>query len=206
MTGNRGTSTDTVRVFAPDHPAGDSGRAALPPCRALQAHAAQMQDVTHQEQIVDMFAGEEINVSEHRAALHTALRAPRGTVIRLEGENVVPKVPQVLDRMAAFDLTVRHRHRAGQIGKPIQAVVNKQIALENTVLFGSVNAGRHPYQQPTDALATADLAWLTRLITRRVPMTGFAGALHTNDEDVKVVVDLRAGMTPPADVTFRTGT
>ncbi|MEO9222729.1 MAG: glucose 1-dehydrogenase, partial [Mycobacteriaceae bacterium] len=68
--------------------------------------------------------------------------------------------------------------------------INKEMVLENTVLFGSVNAGRRHYQQAADALAKADPGWLAQLITRRVPMSGFAGALHKNDDDVKVVVDL----------------
>jgi len=68
--------------------------------------------------------------------------------------------------------------------------VNKEMVLENTVLFGSVNAGRRHYQQAADALAAAERGWLDRLITRRVPMSGFAGALHKTDDDVKVVVDL----------------
>ncbi len=70
--------------------------------------------------------------------------------------------------------------------------VNKEMVLENTVLFGSVNAGRRHYQQAADALAAADRGWLERLITRRVPMSGFADALHKKDDDVKVVVDLTA--------------
>ncbi|MGH3546921.1 MAG: glucose 1-dehydrogenase [Pseudonocardiaceae bacterium] len=68
--------------------------------------------------------------------------------------------------------------------------LNKAMVLENTVLFGSVNASRRHYQQAADALAKADRRWLERLITRRVPMSGFADALHKNDDDVKVVVDL----------------
>jgi len=70
--------------------------------------------------------------------------------------------------------------------------VNKEMVLENTVLLGSVNAGRRHYQQAADALAGADLAWLQALITRRVPMSGFAEALRKNDDDVKVAVDLSA--------------
>jgi glucose 1-dehydrogenase len=70
--------------------------------------------------------------------------------------------------------------------------VNKAMVLENTVLFGSVNAGRRHYQQAADALARADRSWLERLITRRVPISGFADALRENDDDVKVVVDLNA--------------
>ncbi len=60
------------------------------------------------------------------------------------------------------------------------------------VLFGSVNTGRHHYQQAADALARVEHSWLERLITRRVPMSGFAEALHKNDDDVRVVVDLTA--------------
>lgn len=60
------------------------------------------------------------------------------------------------------------------------------------MLFGSVNAARRHYQQAAGALAHAGNSWLARLITRRVPMDGFAGALHKNDDDVNVVVDLTA--------------
>ncbi|PZR98728.1 MAG: hypothetical protein DLM67_05225 [Candidatus Nephthysia bennettiae] len=70
--------------------------------------------------------------------------------------------------------------------------LNKAMVLENTVLFGSVNAGRRHYQQAAEALAKVDRSWLERLITRRVPMSGFAEALHKSDDDVKVVVDLKA--------------
>ena len=70
--------------------------------------------------------------------------------------------------------------------------LNKEIVLENTVLLGSVNAGRGNYEQAAAALARADHTWLQRLITRRVPMSGFAAALHKQPDDVKVVVDLQA--------------
>jgi glucose 1-dehydrogenase len=70
--------------------------------------------------------------------------------------------------------------------------VNKEMVLENTVVFGSVNAGRRNYEQAADAMARADRSWLERLITRRVPMSGFTDALHKRSDDVKVVVDLRA--------------
>ena len=69
-------------------------------------------------------------------------------------------------------------------------VISGALVLESTV-FGSVNAGRRHYQQAADALAKADIRWLQRMITRRVPMDGFAAALRKNDDDVKVVVDLQ---------------
>ncbi|MDW5594748.1 glucose-6-phosphate isomerase [Conexibacter stalactiti] len=71
-----------------------------------------------------MFAGEKINVSEGRAVLHTALRAPRDAVIEVDGENVVPQVHAVLDKMGAFSERVRSGDWKGHTGKPIRAVVN----------------------------------------------------------------------------------
>lgn len=70
--------------------------------------------------------------------------------------------------------------------------VNKELVLENTVMFGSVNASRQNYEQAAEALARADKAWLTRLITKRVAMGDFAKALDKGEDDVKVVVDLRS--------------
>ncbi|MFJ8625800.1 glucose-6-phosphate isomerase [Kitasatospora sp. NPDC093550] len=71
-----------------------------------------------------MFRGEKINNTEHRAVLHTALRAPRGAVIEVDGENVVPAVHAVLDKMAAFSEKVRSGEWRGHTGKPIRTVVN----------------------------------------------------------------------------------
>ncbi|MEU5103340.1 glucose-6-phosphate isomerase [Streptomyces sp. NPDC021354] len=71
-----------------------------------------------------MFRGEKINVTEKRAVLHTALRAPRDAVIEVDGENVVPAVHAVLDKMAAFARRVRSGEWTGATGKRIRTVVN----------------------------------------------------------------------------------
>jgi glucose-6-phosphate isomerase len=71
-----------------------------------------------------MFRGEKINVSEQRAVLHVALRAPRGASILVDGENVVPEVHAVLDRMAGFANQVRGGDWKGHTGKRIRNVVN----------------------------------------------------------------------------------
>lgn len=71
-----------------------------------------------------MFRGEKINTTEDRAVLHTALRAPRDAVIEVDGENVVPAVHAVLDKMAAFSEKVRSGEWTGHTGKPIKNVVN----------------------------------------------------------------------------------
>ena len=71
-----------------------------------------------------MFHGEPINVSERRAVLHVALRAPRGASIVTGGENVVPRVHEVLDRMADFADRVRSGAWTGHTGKRIRHVIN----------------------------------------------------------------------------------
>ncbi|WP_420709627.1 MULTISPECIES: glucose-6-phosphate isomerase [unclassified Streptomyces] len=71
-----------------------------------------------------MFRGEKINTTEDRAVLHTALRAPRDAVVEVDGENVVPGVHAVLDRMGDFAEKVRAGEWTGHTGKPVKNVVN----------------------------------------------------------------------------------
>jgi glucose-6-phosphate isomerase len=71
-----------------------------------------------------MFRGDKINITENRAVLHTALRAPRDRVITVDGHNVVPDVHAVLDNMSAFAERVRAGQWLGHTGKPITTVVN----------------------------------------------------------------------------------
>jgi glucose-6-phosphate isomerase len=76
------------------------------------------------DRIDAMFRGEKINVTENRAVLHVALRAPRSESIYVDGKNVVPEVHAVLDRMADFANRVRSGQWLGATGKPIKNVVN----------------------------------------------------------------------------------
>jgi glucose-6-phosphate isomerase len=71
-----------------------------------------------------MFAGEKINITEKRAVLHVALRAPKDEKIFVDGEDVVPAVHEVLDKMAAFAERVRSGEWKGHTGKPIKNIVN----------------------------------------------------------------------------------
>ncbi|WP_369211889.1 glucose-6-phosphate isomerase [Streptomyces flavofungini] len=71
-----------------------------------------------------MFRGEKINTTEDRAVLHTVLRAPSDAVVRVDGENVVPEVHAVLDRMSAFSEKVRSGEWTGHTGKRIKNIVN----------------------------------------------------------------------------------
>ena len=71
-----------------------------------------------------MFRGEKINVTENRAVLHVALRAPKGEVIKVDGVDVVPEVHAVLDKMTDFCNRVRSGEWKGHTGKPIKNVIN----------------------------------------------------------------------------------
>ena len=76
------------------------------------------------ERIDAMFGGEKINITENRAVLHVALRAPKEASIFVDGENVVPNVHAVLDRMSAFADRLRIGQWKGHTGKRIVNVVN----------------------------------------------------------------------------------
>jgi glucose-6-phosphate isomerase len=76
------------------------------------------------ERIDAMFGGEKINTTEGRAVLHTALRAPKGSSILLDGKNIVPQVHEVLERMSLFCERVRSGKWKGHTGKRIRNIVN----------------------------------------------------------------------------------
>ena len=74
---------------------------------------------------------------------------------------------------------------------PIDAsAINKEMVLNNSVLFGSVNAGRGHYEQAARALAAADREWLERLVTRWVPLDRWTEALERRPDDVKTVIEI----------------
>ena len=76
------------------------------------------------ERIDAMFSGEKINITEKRAVLHVALRAPKGEKILVDGEDVVPGVHAVLDKMTAFANRIRSGEWKGHTGKRIRNVIN----------------------------------------------------------------------------------
>lgn len=76
------------------------------------------------ESINAMFNGEKINITENRAVLHTALRAPKGTKVLVDGKDVVPGVHEVLDRMENFSNRVRSGEWKGHTGKRIRNIIN----------------------------------------------------------------------------------
>ena len=114
------------------------GRTSLPAWSQLEQHATKMREATEtlsllaelaeqcglREKMAAMFGGEKINISEDRAVLHTALRAPRETRVNVDGENVVPEVHEVLEKMAGFATAIRSRAWRGHTGEPIRNVIN----------------------------------------------------------------------------------
>src|SRR5260370_22108433 len=94
-----------------------------------------------------MFRGDKINVTEKRAVLHVALRAPRGTSIGVDGDDVVPKVHEVLDRMAGFSARIRDGSWKGHTGKRIRNIINIGIGGAGTRPVTAYEALRH-YSDP----------------------------------------------------------
>jgi glucose-6-phosphate isomerase len=117
-----------------------------------------------------MFRGEKINITENRAVLHVALRAPRGMQIKVDGVDVVPEVHAVLDKMAAFSNRVRSGEWKGHTGKRIRNVINIGIG-------GSYLGPEMAY----DALRTfTDRAMKFRFVAN-VDGAAFAEATHDLD-------------------------
>jgi glucose-6-phosphate isomerase len=117
-----------------------------------------------------MFRGEKINVSERRAVLHVALRAPKGASIVVDGENVVPQVHAVLDRMADFANRVRNGAWLGHTGKRIRNVIN--------VGIGGSDLGPVMAYEALKAYSARDMTF--RFVSN-VDGTDFAEATHDLD-------------------------
>jgi len=120
--------------------------------------------------IDSMFRGDKINITEHRAVLHVALRAPKGTSISVDGEDVVPQVHAVLDKMADFSDRVRSGGWKGHTGKPVRNIVNIGIGGSD---LGPVMA--------YEALMHYSERALTFRFVSNVDGTDFAEAVHPLD-------------------------
>jgi glucose-6-phosphate isomerase len=122
------------------------------------------------EHIDAMFRGEKINVTENRAVLHVALRTPKDKAIFVDGQNVVPEVHAVLDKMTAFVNRVRSGQWKGYTGKRIRNIVN--------IGIGGSDLGPH---MAYDALKFYSDRNLTFRFVSNVDGTDFAEAVHDLD-------------------------
>lgn len=112
--------------------------------------------------------------------------------IVLECTGAPSVVLDVIEHNAASGVVCLTGVSSGGRELPVDAgAVNRRLVLENDVVFGSVNANRSHYDAAADALSAADPAWLSGLITRRVPLGSWIDGLRHQADDVKVVVDLR---------------
>ncbi|HEX4202730.1 MAG TPA: glucose-6-phosphate isomerase, partial [Ktedonobacteraceae bacterium] len=124
------------------------------------------------ERIDAMFKGEKINVTEQRAVLHVALRAPKDQVINVDGKNVVPEVHEVLDRMADFSNRVRSGEWKGFTGKRIRNVIN--IGIGGSDLGPSMAYDALKYYSDRD---------MTFRFVSNIDGTDFAEAVHDLDPE-----------------------
>jgi glucose-6-phosphate isomerase len=138
----------------------------------VKALLALTESVGLRQKIDAMFAGEKINTTEGRAVLHTALRAPMGASILVDGKNVVPEVHEVLAKMADFSERVRSGAWKGHTGKAIKNVVN--------IGIGGSDLG--PYMA-TEALRFYSARHLTFRFVSNVDATDFAEATHDLDPE-----------------------
>jgi glucose-6-phosphate isomerase len=122
------------------------------------------------DRIDAMFSGEKINITEKRAVLHVALRAPKNASIKVDGQNVVPEVHAVLDKMAAFADRVRSGEWKGHTGKRIRNVINIGIGGSDLGPVMAYEALRH----------YSDRSMTFRFVSN-VDGTDFAEAVHDLD-------------------------
>jgi threonine dehydrogenase-like Zn-dependent dehydrogenase len=112
-------------------------------------------------------------------------------VIECTGANSV--VLDVIQRVAPDGIVCLAGVSAGGHTVDVDVgALNRGLVLKNDTVFGSVNANRRHYRDAADALAKADKAWLSRVISRRVPLSRWQEALETRPDDVKVVLDFAA--------------
>jgi len=122
------------------------------------------------DKIDAMFSGEKINITEKRAVLHVALRAPRGASIVVDGANVVPQVHGVLDKMADFSNRIRSGEWKGHSGKRIRNIVNIGIGGSDLGPVMAYEALKH----------YSDRAMVFRFVSN-IDATDFAEAVHDLD-------------------------
>jgi L-iditol 2-dehydrogenase len=133
-----------------------------------------------------------IGATYHHSDIDAVTERVRPDVV-LEATGVPQLVLGAMSGTAAYGITVLTGVSSGGRTLPVDpGGLNRRIVLENDAVVGSVNANLRHYGLAADALAAADLGWLGRLVSRRVPLARYAEAFEPQDDDVKVVLDLDA--------------
>jgi glucose 1-dehydrogenase len=132
----------------------------------------------------------ELGASYHHSAVGAVAGELRPDII-IEATGAEQVVAEAMAHNAAFGIVCLTG--VSPSGRPLTVdlgALNRDIVLENDVVFGTVNANLHHYALAAEALAKADREWLGRLISRRVPLEDFEQAVEKQPDDVKVVLDL----------------
>lgn len=112
--------------------------------------------------------------------------------VTIEATGAAPVVMAALTHTAAYGIVcLAGVSAAGRLIKIDAGALNREIVLENDVIVGSVNANLGHYTTAAEALARADVDWLHRLITRRLPLDRAADAFEPHADDIKIVLDLQ---------------
>jgi glucose 1-dehydrogenase len=131
-----------------------------------------------------------IGATYHHSDIDDVTRRIKPDVV-IEATGVPHLVLGAMSGTTAYGITVLTGVSSGGRTLPVDpGGLNRQIVLENDAVVGSVNANLRHYALAAQALATADLGWLDRLVTRRVPLADFADAFAPQEGDVKVVLTL----------------
>ena len=140
-------------------------------------------------------------VRELGGQYHTGAVAELGLVpdVVVECTGAPAVVLDVIGRTAPNGIVCLAGVSASGVQRLVDAgALNRNIVLENDVVFGSVNANRRHYEAAAAALARADRPWLERIITRRVPLERWREALEPRPDDVKTILEFGAADTPSA--------
>jgi threonine dehydrogenase-like Zn-dependent dehydrogenase len=134
----------------------------------------------------------DLGATYHTGGIPEVTRDAKPDII-IEATGAPPVVLDALDATAAAGIVcLTGVSSAGRRVGLDAGALNREIVLENDVVFGSVNANRHHYELAVTALAKADRSWLERLITRRLPLDRAAEAFEPGGDDVKVVIELNS--------------
>ncbi len=153
--------------------------------RGLDVHVLDLVQDGPKPQLV-----KDLGATYHHEDVLTVADKVRPDIV-IEATGVGPVIFGALAGTASYGIVVLTGVSTGGRELPIDAgALNRSIVLENDAVAGSVNANLRHYAHAADALAKADLDWLQRLVTRRVPLERFSDAFEPREDDVKVAITL----------------
>ena len=152
--------------------------------RGLEVHMFDRADKGVKLELTSLLGG-----TYHNGAIADVIKTVQPDIV-MECTGAVPVIGDILGHTAPNGIVcLLGVSASGRMQEIDLGSVNRNIVLENHVVFGSVNANRSHYEAATRALAAADRSWLSRLITRRVPLERWEEALDRRPGDIKVIIE-----------------